>query len=146
MSLSALLQEHKERILDDAQTAVHRSHLQAYEKIDPDEVRSRLEQLLTLVTTAVEERNVRELLKYMSRVGEERYYSGTDLSEVQTAVNVLEETLWKHILRDMSPAEYPEALGLISTVLGWSKDTLARKYVELASQRKARSLDLHSWQ
>ena len=38
--------------------------------------------------------------------------------------------------------ELARALGLVSTVLGAAKDSLARAYVSLASQTKAPSLDL----
>ena len=42
----------------------------------------------------------------------------------------------------MPPDELARALGLVSTVLGAAKDSLARAYVSLASQTKAPSLDL----
>jgi hypothetical protein len=64
------------------------------------------------------------------------FESGFDLWEVQTAFNVLEETIWRCILNEMQPEEYAEALGLVSTVLGTGKDTLARTYVTLASKTK----------
>jgi hypothetical protein len=63
---------------------------------------------------------------------------------VQTAYNVLEEAIWLRILKDLQPAQYAEALGLVSTVLGAGKDALARTYVSLASKAKAPSLNLQS--
>jgi hypothetical protein len=57
---------------------------------------------------------------------------------------VLEETIWIHILKELPPTEYAEALGLVSTVLGTGKDTLARRYVSLSSKTKASSLNLQS--
>ena len=47
-------------------------------------------------------------------------------------------------MKNISPNELAESLGLISTVLGAGKDTLARTYVSLASKTKAPSLNLQS--
>jgi hypothetical protein len=57
-------------------------------------------------------------------------------------MNVLEETLWRRILKKLPPDEFARALGLVSTVFGAGKDALARRYVSLASKAKAPSLDL----
>jgi hypothetical protein len=43
---------------------------------------------------------------------------------------------------ELDPPEFVRAIGLISTVLGIGKDTLARAYFALASKAKAPSLDL----
>jgi hypothetical protein len=42
----------------------------------------------------------------------------------------------------MDPASLPECLGLISTVLGTGKESLALAYVSLASKQKVKSLNL----
>jgi hypothetical protein len=59
---------------------------------------------------------------------------------VQTALNVLEEAIWKQITKLMSPAEQAEALGLISSILGSGKDILARTYVSLAGKSRRGAL------
>ena len=145
MALNELLQQTKKQVLDEAVGAINRSHLPGYERIGEKETRARLEKLLNLVISSVNQRSVKELLTYVERMAEDRFYAGVDLSEVQAAINVLEETIWRHILTDLGPKQYPEALGLIGTVLGWAKDSLARKYVELASKRKVPSMNLQEW-
>jgi hypothetical protein len=57
---------------------------------------------------------------------------------------VLEETLWTWIVRELSPGQLGEALGLVGTVLGAGKDELARTYVALASRSHAPSLNLEA--
>ena len=79
-----------------------------------------------------------------NRSREKRYTAGFDLWEVQTAFNVLEEAIWVRVFKSVPPDALAEALGLVSTVLGAGKDTLARKYVSLASKTKAPSLNLQS--
>jgi hypothetical protein len=84
------------------------------------------------------------MVAHTDSIARERFASGFDLWEVQTAFNVLEEAIWVHILKELPPTEYAEALGLVSTVLGTGKDTLARRYVSLASKTKASTLNLQS--
>jgi hypothetical protein len=84
------------------------------------------------------------MIDHSGTVARERFSAGYDLWEVQTAFNVLEEIIWQRILRELPPAEYAEALGLVSTVLGTGKDTLARVYVTLASKSRTPTLDLRS--
>ncbi len=78
----------------------------------------------------------------MAEVADDRFHAGYAIREVQIAINVLEESIWNHIVANVPPNELARALGLVSTVLGAAKDALARAYVSLASQTKAPSLDL----
>jgi hypothetical protein len=82
------------------------------------------------------------MIAHAQTIARERFASGFDLSEVQTAFNVLEEAIWRRILEGLPPVDYGEALGLVSTLLGAGKDALARTYVTLASKTKAPSLQL----
>jgi hypothetical protein len=84
------------------------------------------------------------MIAHAEAIARERFDSGFDLSEVQTSFNVLEETIWKRILKSLPASDYAEALGLVSTVLGAGKDTVARTYVTMASKTKTRTLNLQS--
>jgi hypothetical protein len=103
-----------------------------------------LKALYALSARAVKEKNLGPMIAHAETIARERFEAGFDLSEVQTAFNVLEEAIWMHILKNLPPDELAEALGLVSTVLGAGKDMLARTYVTLASKTKAPSLNLHS--
>ena len=144
MTLSELLNEHTAEIVDEAACAMARVHLKHYEVAGPEHVHRRLKALFVLTARAVKERNLGPMIAHADAVAWERFSSGYDLWEVQTAFNVLEEAIWTRILKDLPPSEYAEALGLISTVLGTGKDTLARRYVSLASKSRASSLNLQS--
>jgi hypothetical protein len=80
------------------------------------------------------------MIEYAQGVARERYKDGFGLEEVHTAFNVLEEVIWRRITAGMDPSQYPEAFGLVSTVLGAGKQELAIEYVALVS----RSRDVHS--
>ena len=144
MTLHELLQTHSADIIADAEEAVKRAHLQNYAKSGPDTVHQRLKALFVLTARAAKEKNLGPMIAHAETIARERFESGFDLWEVQTAFNVLEEAIWVRVLRDMPPSEYADALGIVSTVLGVGKDTLARRYVSLASKTKARSLNMQS--
>jgi hypothetical protein len=129
-------------IVDESTQRLSRAHLPHYEATGLGESRGRLDDLLPMVTDAVAERSLVNICHYADTVASERFEAGFDLSEVQSAFNVLEETLW-HLLTSKTDAEIvTEAAGLIDTVLGAAKDTIARTWISLASRRHVRSLDL----
>ncbi len=139
---AALLLESRSSILDESYDVLERSHVHHYQAAGEEFTRGRLEALFELVVTAIGNRDLSGVSSYAVSVAEERFGQGFDISEVQTAFNSLEEAMWRHIVASTPPEDLAEATGLLSTVLGFGKDVLARTYVSLASRRHVRSLDL----
>ena len=144
MEISAFLETQKDDIIGAACTAMDRSHLEHYERDGADKTRQRVATLYTLAKRCVKDRNLSPMIVHAEQIATERFNAGFDLWEVQTAFNVLEEAIWLRIFRSFPPAELAQTLGLVSTVLGAGKDSLARKYVSLASKTKVPSLNLQS--
>jgi hypothetical protein len=142
MDLQTLLDSHKEEILAEANEALSRSHLKHYEQAGSAATSEKLRSLFELTSDCVRKRNLSAIVSHAENVARQRFNGGYDLQEVQTAFNVLEETIWKRIIQKLEPGQFAEALGLIATVLGAGKDTLARTYVSMASKSKSPSLDL----
>jgi len=142
MGIEELLRDRAEAIVDHAAESLRRTHLAHYEREAPESNRRRLERLFELTARAMRERRISEIVRHCEALARERHAAGYDLGEVQAAFNVLEEAIWTAILREVPPEEQAEALGLVSTVLGMSKDALGRTYVSLASHRETPSLDL----
>jgi hypothetical protein len=142
VNFETLLSRDRPLILDEAVDAVRRSLLEHYEMVGPDAIRARLDSLLGIVIEAARERNLAPMASHAGAVATERFEGGVALSEVQAAFNALEKTLWYWILKTIPAPEQAEALGLVGTVLGNGKDLLAQKYVSLAAQSHAPSLDL----
>ena len=142
MKLETLLNQSEESILDEALSDLQRAHAHHYEKAGETFTRERLANLFGLVVTASETRSLASLSAYADRIATERFDAGFDISEVQTAFNSLEEAMWRRVVAAEPPNELAEAIGLLSTVLGFGKDTVARKYVSLASAKHVPSLDL----
>jgi hypothetical protein len=144
MNLSEYLQKHGDDIVQSACDAMTRAHLKHYDRAGQEHVHQRIKALFVLTTRGVKEKNLGPMIAHADTIAEERFHAGYDLWEVQTAFNVLEEVVWQSIFRNLPPAHYAEALGLVSTVLGAGKDALARTYVSLASKSKSPSLNLQS--
>ena len=141
---AAFLRNEREEILETASASLERMHARHYESADAEEVRQRLGNLFDQLGSGLATRDLGPIIAYSQQVAEQRYAAGYDLSEVQTAFNALEEATWACVLNKLDPPQYAEALGLISTVLGAGKDALARRYVSLAAQTHAPSLDLRA--
>ena len=137
-----VLTQEGDAIVDAAAAALERSNLRHYAEAGPVASRERLEQLLGLVVQSVSTRDLVPMIEHAERVAHERFSAGFDIHEVQTAFNVLEEAIWSRVIDDVAPRDLAEALGLVGTVLGAGRDTLACTYVSLASQQHVPSLDL----
>lgn len=142
MNLMELLDKEGEQIVNEATAALSRSDLAHYKEAGDAVGHDRLAELFRLTLAGIRDRNLVPVMDYMAQVADDRFHAGYAIREVQIAINVLEEAIWNHIVRDVPPGELAEALGLVSTVLGAAKDSLARAYVSLAARTKAPSLDL----
>ena len=141
MDLLTLLAAEDE-IVDEAAAALERANLKHYAETDDAERRARLRRLLELTTRCIGSRDLIPMIEYSTQVATERFHAGYDISEVQCAFNVLEESLWQRLVAGVPSSELAEAAGLLTTVLGAGKDALARTYVSLASKQHVRTLDM----
>lgn len=132
MNLSKLLLSKRGAILSEATTAMSRAHFKHYEDSGVESIWDRLEKLYDLLAESVKEENIVPVVNYSDKMARDRFNAGDDLQEVQTAINMLEECIWKQIVKNIPKEDQAEAIRLTATILGNSKDVLARTYVELA--------------
>jgi len=137
-----LLDRHEPAILSESFEGMTRCRLARYEAAGAEETHRRLARLFALLRDAVRERDLEPVLAYAREIARQRFAEGFDLQEVQSAINVLEECVWRRVVKEVPPDGLAEALGLVSTVLGVCKDTMASAYVALATKRHAGSLDM----
>lgn len=142
MNLIQLLETSEEKTVAEASNALECSHFKHYRKSGIEENQKRLKLLYRLLQQCVESKSFIPLTDHIRDIARERFNCGFALHEVYMAVNILEETVWKRIINCLNPLEFAEALGLVSTVFGAGKYTLANTYVSLAGQTKVPSLDL----
>jgi hypothetical protein len=144
MDTAAFLVGRRGEIVDAAVAAIGRTHLRHYEGTPASEVRRRLDALFDHLVESMERKDLGPIVRYGETLAGERFTAGFDLSEVQAAMNVLEEATWSTIVSEIPPEGLAEALGLVGTVLGAGKDALARTYVSLATRTHTPSLDLRA--
>ncbi len=142
MNLLELLRRDGEKIVGEAGEALARTHLTHYAVAGQAVGQERLGRLFDLTVESIATHNLVPVMDYMATVADDRFHAGYAIREVQIAINVLEEAIWNDIVANTPPDELAHALGLVATVLGAAKDSLARAYVSLASRKKAPSLDL----
>ena len=141
--LALLLRERRDQNIERAFESLNRSGLPHYSSSAGQQNLHRLSALYDVTLDCVERRTLVPMHDHARSVARERHAGGFGLQEVHTAFNVLEEVLWNAITEHLAPEEYPEAFGLVSTVLGAGKQSLAVEYVALADPRaRFESLDL----
>jgi len=141
MKIEKLLNLKRNEIVGQANKSLERVHLKHYDRDSCEINHERLKRLFELSVKSVSERNLKYINNYVRDLSEERFRSGFGISEVQTAFNVLEEVIWKTVIRELPPDEIADALSLISTVLGAGKEILAVKYVSLAGKSSEDMID-----
>ena len=144
MTAETFFAQKRDVIVAEAEEALARSGARHYEAAGAAEVRRRLERLFDHLLEGLRERDLGPMITYAEALAQERFEAGYDLVEVQTAFNALEEASWQRALTDLDPADFANALGLVSTLLGAGKDALARRYVSLAADTHAPSLDMRA--
>jgi hypothetical protein len=142
MDLYSVFTAAETEIVDEALASLQQQQHVHYASAGDLFTRQRLENLFELVVTAIRDRDVSEVVGFTEQVAQERFTSGFDVSEVQSAFNALETQMWHRLVATQAPEDLAEAIGLLSTVFGLAKDTLARAYVSLASHHHVTSLDL----
>lgn len=142
MDIHDLMVGHRSDVLDEAFAGLQRSRTPHYEAAGEDLTQDWLGALFDLVIAALRSGELETVGAYCEDIAGRRFDAGFGISEVQTAFNTLEEAMWKRLIAEVPPAEFPDAVRLLSTVLGYGKDALARRYVELASHRHTPALDV----
>ena len=142
MELIKLLESNSEKIISEAYKSVNKDKLKGYKNVGQERTRSKLENLLKRVIQCVRKKELLPMMNYTEKIANERFASGYDLFEVQTAINALEVAIWNIIFKEISPDKLKENLGLVSTILGAGKDHLARTYVFLAAKIKTPTVNL----
>jgi hypothetical protein len=142
MALTEALSVARDDVLQEASASLERGHLTHYEASGSEASGRHLSDLFDLVVECLAKRTLAPITQYANNVAEERFNTGFNIAEVQTAFNVLEEAIWRVVIARLPTQELLDSAGLIGTVLGAGKDALARTWVALATSQHVPSLDL----
>ena len=137
MDLSELFRSWEDDLVNDALTELGHARLRHYMDDGEEVTRERVTLFINRVLECLEQRLAEPIIEHAEHIARERYASGYDLFEVQTALNVIEEALWKRVLASVDSEELAHALGMVNAIFHTAKDVLARTYVSLATDREA---------
>jgi len=135
MTLLRLLRENYYDLIEEADDYMHRAHLRNYSKSPEKKNSLRIKVFLDLLTGCIKTKNMVSLVQYAERTAVECFETGFDLCEVQRALNGLEKAIWKKIVNCIPTEEHAATLGLLRTILGVAKDTLAFRYIYCTRQQ-----------
>ena len=136
MDLHLFLEERSEPIITEATKALQNRPLRSYTDSSEEVNHARLTHLFNLVCKSLASKDLIPMGEYAAEIATERFNEGFDLEEVIAAFNVMEEVIWERITHDVEPVNFPEAFGMVSTVIGYGKEQLSVTYVALASNKK----------
>jgi hypothetical protein len=138
--VAGFLVAHRSSILERTDAEVVGRRLPHYAAAGAEEITKRLAALFDVVVTAATENRLDAALAHADRIAAERQQTGHDLSELQRAINALEEQLWHAVTEDAPADVQGHALGVVSTILGAVKDRLACAYVSRAATKPTHTL------
>lgn len=136
MELSELFRSWEDDLVNEAVTELRHARLQHYIADGEEITRERVARFIERAMECFASRRAQPMVEHAEHIARERFAAGYDLFEVQTAINVIEEALWKRILSSVEPTELAHALGMVNAIFGMSKDVLARTYVSLATNEE----------
>ena len=144
MEITKLLEGNNDLIIEEAFKSMSKLKLKGYTKAGGEKTKQKLNELYKKLIQCTKKKELIPILNYTEKIAKERYSSGFDIFEVQTAINSLESAIWNKIFKLTRPEKLAESLGVVSTILGAAKDNLARTYVSLAKKTKVPTLNLQS--
>ncbi len=134
MKLIELLHQKPDLILLDSTDNLVRSNLKHYKKLNPENIRIRLNHLFQTLVTCVETGSCNEMVTFMDKVSDERFESGFEIHEVQTAINILEESLWRNIGKFVDNDKQVNAMKEVTGILSKAKEEMANEYAMLSKE------------
>ncbi len=71
------------------------------------------------------------MISYMDLISDERFASGFEAEEIQIALNIFEEALWKNIQRYVDPVIHYSSKKMVTSIIDKAKEELLNDFVTL---------------
>jgi hypothetical protein len=142
MHVIELIKNNASEIVTEAASAIERAHVPHLGFAGTGQARQRLQILCDLTLECLQTQGTAPMSRYAEKIACERFFSGYTLREVQTAFNLLEESIWSQILDKLQVNALATAVTMVNAPLRAGKDEVARTYFSLPSKTKVSSSDL----
>lgn len=131
MTLLELIYNKPELILEDASKCLVRAHLPHYDMYRKEEIGKNLASFLLALTKCIEDNSPDEMIRYMDLITDERFASGFEAEELQVAINIFEESLWKSINKYVDEDKQYAAMKQVCCIIGKAKQEVLDDYAML---------------
>lgn len=132
MTLLELIYNKPELILQEATAALMRVQLPHYSKFRREEIYKKYSNLLLALTKCIETQKCDDMISYMDLISDERFASGFEEEEIQIALNIFEEALWKNIKKHIDAKNQFASKKMVTTIIDKAKEVLLEEYVTLS--------------
>ena len=136
--LVGILEQHENLIIDSVAHRIHQAGASHYEDLDGSLLRRRVAQMLGSFGEAAAER-AGAFTAYIEGIARERIVEGFFLEEIQTALSVFEENIWRLVTVHIPLEQQVECLARASGIIGAAKDQLAQIYLKVLEETEARA-------
>jgi len=136
-ALFDVLSQNKDHLLAGVLLKLKSSSAQHYQHLDEQVLQARVRHLVESFLLSIEQQPS-VFIDYIRSIAKERISEGFFLHEMQTALQILEEMVWKLVADSVLPDQQIRSLGIVTGIIGAAKDQLAHNYLrhlELTEQK-----------
>ncbi|HMT10132.1 MAG TPA: hypothetical protein PKA39_00750 [Ignavibacteria bacterium] len=131
MTLLELIYEKPDLILQEATNNLMRVQLPHYSKFRREDIYKKYSSLLLALAKCIETQKCDDMISYMDLITDERFVSGFEEEEIQIALNIFEEALWKNIKTHVDEKNHFIAKKSVTNVIDKAKEVMLEEYITL---------------
>lgn len=132
MTLLELIYNKPELIVNESTKNLMRVNLPHYSKFRKEEIEKNFSNLLLAFTKCIENNSADEMISYMNLILNERFAKGFQIEEVEIALNIFEESIWKNIYKNVDEDKQYSAMRLALCILSKAKEELLNDYAMMS--------------
>lgn len=136
ITLDGLLNRHRHMLIDEVVRRLGAGRSGRYRDLGDDGLRKRVERLHTEFKAGLSV-GPAAFVTYVEDLATERHDEGFRLSDVQAALRIFEEQIWRLVVAYAPASEQVEALAWTTGIIGAAKDRLAQIYLESPERRRS---------
>ncbi len=132
MNLLELIYNKPELVINDSTSNLMGVNLPHYNKFRKEDIEKNFSNLLLAFTKCIENNSADEMISYMDLILNERFAKGFQIEEVEIALNIFEESIWKNIYKNVDEDKQYSAMKLALCILSKAKEELLNDYAMMS--------------
>ena len=135
ITLDGLLNRHRNKLVDEVVRRLGAGSLSRYRDLGDAGLRTRVERLHAEFKAGLSV-GPGAFVGYVEELATERHDEGFGLADVQAALRIFEEQIWRLVVAYAPASEQVEALAWATGIVGAAKDRLALIYLEAPERER----------